>query len=421
MIAFLPMNVAPLIQSHLEKAVQHIADGHQLLAALDIPKQILHKKLLISQKPYEAYRVQHNDWLGPFKGGLRFHPTVDLNEFQTLAYLMTLKCALLGLPFGGAKGGIAVDPKELSEKELEELSRTFVREFFDNLGQDRDIPAPDVNTNPQIMAWMLDEYEKMLGSHAPATFTGKPVALGGSLGREQATGVGGAIVLREYAGKIGKKPQDLTVAVQGFGNVGHYFAQTVSNMGFRIMALSDSKGAIATSQTEGFDIEQILSCKKGKGYLAGCYCVGGVCDIRFGRKIANEELLELPVDIVVPAALENVIHENNANNIKAPIILEMANGPITKEADEMLIKKGVTIIPDILANAGGVTVSYFEWVQGRMGYYWEEQEVLEKLEKKMKEAFGQVWNISHEKNIPLRTASYLLALQRLHMALQLKR
>ncbi len=401
------MKLSPLIEHQLGYIKNLSPDLEPILTHLEKPKRILHKKITINSHDKtieaEAFRIQHNDLLGPFKGGIRFHPDVSEDEVRTLAFLMTIKCAVVGLPFGGGKGGINVDPKTLTEKELELLSRTYVQAFSEYFGEHIDVPAPDVNTNAQIMAWMLDEYEKLVGHHAPAAFTGKPIVLGGSQGRDRATGAGGAIVTSELINKRGKKPEDMKVAVQGFGN-----------------ALSDSKGGIMTEKTEGFDIEEVAACKREKGYLAGCYCVGGVCDLNFGRKITNEELLELDVDILVPAALDNVITQENVGRVKAPIIIELANNPISKEADELLHHNKKIVVPDVLANAGGVTVSYFEWVQGKQGYYWEEDEVMEKLEKKMKTAFEEVWRESEEKQVSLRTASYLQALNRLYQALILR-
>lgn len=413
------MIVSPLIRRSLSKVSALMPGLEDFLTVLMKPEHI-RTTVLSSRKnrtkKYAAYRIQHNSLLGPYKGGIRFHPGVTEEEVATLAFLMTLKCAVLGLPYGGAKGGIALDPKSLTLLELEELSRAYIRAFYQYIGPDRDIPAPDVNTNAQIMAWMLDEYETIAGHPAPAAFTGKPLTLGGSLGRDRATGAGGAMIAAALVKKLNKKPADMTVAIQGFGNVGYHMAKELRERGFRIVALSDSKGGIMTDNPKGFDIEQVSLCKKEKGYLAGCYCIGGVCDLTFGEKITNDGLLELPVDIIVPAALDNVINKNNAHKIKAPIIIEMANNPITDEAQELLDSKNKIIVPDILANAGGVTVSYFEWVQNLKRTQWSEQEVMEKLEKSMTEAFENVWNISKEHHVSLRIASYMHAVLRLHTA-----
>jgi len=363
---------------------------------------------------FECYRIQHNNFLGPYKGGIRYFPEVDEDEIKTLAFLMTIKCALVNLPLGGAKGGIKVDPKNLSEKELENLSREYVRKIYDFIGPDKDIPAPDVNTNAKIMDWMTDEYLKISNSKdikLKATFTGKSIQNDGSEGREEATGKGGEIILERFIEKIGfKKP--LTVAIQGFGNVGYNLAKFLYQKGYKIVALSDSKGGIYSE--EGFNPELVMECKKEKGMISGCYCVGSVCDTKLGRNISNEELLELDVDVLIPSALENVINEKNADRVKAKIILEMANNPLTEEADEILNKKGVIIIPDILANSGGVIVSYFEMLQNLNNEKWSKEKVFKELEKYLSKAFDEVWQIKEKLNIDLRKASYIVSLRRIY-------
>ena len=363
---------------------------------------------------FEGHRIQYNNFLGPYKGGIRYFPEVNEDEIKTLAFLMTIKCALVNLPLGGAKGGIKVDPKNLSEKELENLSREYVRKIYDFIGPDKDIPAPDVNTNAKIMDWMVDEYLKISNSKdikLKATFTGKSIQNDGSEGREEATGKGGETILERFVEKMGlKKP--LTVAIQGFGNVGYNLAKFLYQKGYRLVALSDSKGGIYSE--EGFNPELVMECKKEKGMIAGCYCVGSVCDISLGRDISNEELLELDVDILIPAALENVINEKNADKIKAKIILEMANNPLTEEADEILNRKGVIVIPDILANSGGVTVSYFEMLQNLNNEKWSKEKVFEELEKYLSKSFDEVWQIKEKLNIDLRKASYIVALRRIY-------
>ena len=363
---------------------------------------------------FRGYRIQYNNFLGPYKGGIRYFPEVNGDELNTLAFLMTIKCALVGLPLGGAKGGIRVDPKKLSEKELENLSREYVRKIYDFIGPDKDIPAPDVNTNAKIMDWMVDEYLKISNSKdikLKATFTGKSIENDGSEGRESATGKGGEIILERFIEKIGfKKP--LTVAIQGFGNVGYNLAKFLYQKGYKLVALSDSKGGIYSE--EGFNPELVMECKKEKGMIAGCYCVGSVCDSKLGIDISNEELLELDVDILIPAALENVINEKNADKIKAKIILEMANNPLTEEADEILNKKGVIIIPDILANSGGVIVSYFEMLQNLNNEKWSKEKVFEELEKYLSKAFDEVWHMKGKLNIDLRKASFIVTLRRIY-------
>ena len=362
---------------------------------------------------FKAFRVQHNSALGPYKGGIRFHPGVTREEMQALAILMSIKCAVVGIPYGGGKGGVAVDPKKLSPAELERLSRAYAAAVAPFIGPQKDIPAPDVNTNAQIMAWMLDEYEKIIGHKSPATFTGKPLSRGGSLGRNEATGRGGVIILQALLAKlkienlklkIGVSP---TVAVQGFGNVGYYFAKLAREEGASLVAVSDSKGGIVKkvksrlTQLEPLDIPLVMECKRKKGFLAG------------GRTISNSELLEMPVDILVPAALENVITSGNMQKIKAKVIIEMANGPVTEEADRYLQKKGVIIVPDVLANAGGVATSYLEWVQSRQGFWWTEDEVNVKLASLMTRAFEAIYSLAKEKNIPLKQAAYDLAISRI--------
>lgn len=362
----------------------------------------------------EGYRVQHNNLLGPYKGGLRYHPDVDMDEVKTLAFLMMVKNALVGVPFGGGKGGLQIDPKKYSEKELEQLTRQFTRGLFPNIGPDLDVPAPDMNTNSKVMDWISDEYSKISGKKISAVVTGKSVKNGGSLGREAATGMGGFFVLEELIKRLGlKKP--LTVAIQGFGNVGSNIAAILNSNGYKIIALSDIKGGIYDSKLTGFNIDLVRVCRLEKGMLAGCYCIGSVCDLapKNDGLITNEELLELRVDILIPAAMENVITKENASKIKAKIVFEMANGPTTPEADEILEKRGIMVVPDVLCNSGGVTVSYFEWFQNMNNEKWNKEKVNKRLKEKMEKAFDEVWKIHKEKKVTLRTAAYILALQRL--------
>jgi glutamate dehydrogenase (NADP+) len=363
---------------------------------------------------FEGYRIQHNNFLGPYKGGIRYFPQVDEDEIRTLAFLMTIKCALVDLPLGGAKGGIKVDPKNLSEKELEDLSREYVRKIYDFIGPDKDIPAPDVNTNSKIIDFMIYEYleiSKSINVKLKAAFTGKSIENNDSEGREEATGKGGEIILERFVEKVNlKKP--LTVAIQGFGNVGYNLAKFLYQKSYKIVALSDSKGGIYSRK--GFNPELVMECKKEKGMISGCYCIGSVCDLSFGEDISNKDLLELDVDILIPSALENVINTENAENIKAKIILEMANNPLTEEADEILNKKGVIIIPDILANSGGVTVSYFEMLQNLNNEKWSKEKVFEELENYLSKAFNEIWQLREKLNISLRKASFIMALKRIY-------
>ena len=327
---------------------------------------------------------------------------------------MTIKCAVVDLPFGGGKGGITVDPKQLSAMELERLSRAYMRSMINFIGPHRDIPAPDVNTNALIMAWMLDEYEAIKREHSPDVITGKPVELGGSLGRNDATGRGAYLCTLELIKTMGWSPNNLTVAIQGFGNGGYHIAQLLEKVGCKIVAVSDSQGGIYSES--GFDIDSLWQEKQRSRQVRAVYCDGSVCELIEHTAITNAQLLELDVDILVPAALEGVITKHNADNVKAKAIVEIANGPILFEADALLLKKGIKVIPDVLANAGGVTVSYFEWVQNRSGLQWSLDEIHQKLKDKMVNAFSQTWELAEENNYSLREAAYINALIRIETA-----
>jgi len=351
-------------------------------------------------KTFVGYRSQHNNVLGPYKGGIRFHQNVSQEEVVALSILMTLKCAANNLPLGGGKGGVIVNPKELSEGELERLSRIYAQKIAPFIGEEVDVPAPDVNTDGKIMMWMLDEYEKTINKKSPATFTGKPVEFGGSLGRTEATGRGGVIVMNNLLKQLNKDYK--TVAIQGFGNVGFYFAQIAYEKGYKIVALSDSKGAIYNEN--GLNPIEVMKVKEE---------TGSVINFKDGKVISNEELLELPVDILVPAALENVIDKDNASKIQAKVIIEMANGPITEEAYSILEENQIISAPDILANAGGVIVSYFEWLQNRKNEHWAEEQVNQKLEEQLSEAFKEIFAISQKLNTNLKEAAFLSALAKI--------
>jgi len=351
-------------------------------------------------KTFVGYRSQHNNVLGPYKGGIRFHQNVSQEEVVALSILMTLKCAANNLPLGGGKGGVIVNPKELSEGELERLSRIYAQKIAPFIGEEVDVPAPDVNTDGKIMMWMLDEYEKTINKKSPATFTGKPVEFGGSLGRTKATGRGGVIVMNNLLKQLNKDYK--TVAIQGFGNVGFYFAQIAYEKGYKIVALSDSKGAIYNEN--GLNPIEVMKVKEE---------TGSVINFKDGKVISNEELLELPVDILVPAALENVITKDNASKIQAKVIIEMANGPITEEAYSILEENQIISAPDILANAGGVIVSYFEWLQNRKNEHWAEEQVNQKLEEQLSEAFKEIFAISQKLNTNLKEAAFLSALAKI--------
>ncbi len=400
----------------LDKAASVLNLDSAFLVQLRAPMRLLTVSIPVTMdsgaiRVFTGYRSQYNNARGPFKGGIRYHPHVSEDEVKALSFWMAIKCATVGIPLGGGKGGIIVNPKELSKVELERLSRGYIQKLYKYLGPDQDVPAPDVYTNGEIMSWMLDEYEKLTGHHAPGMITGKPLSLGGSAGRSFATAQGGVYVLQEAMKKLGKNPSETTVAVQGFGNAGSYMAKILSGLGYKIVAVSDSRGGIRKMEQGAttMDIEQIEKYKEEHGSVAGF--VGT-------EIITNEQLLELDVDVLVPAALENQITADNAEKIKAKIILELANGPTTPEADEILFKKGVVVVPDILSNAGGVTVSYFEQVQNASNYYWTEQEVLEKLEKIMVDAFTAVWNTKQKHGIAMRTAAFVLAVDRITQAMK---
>jgi glutamate dehydrogenase/leucine dehydrogenase len=386
----------------------------EAIVQLKKPQQLLTRQLKIKldsgkSKSYVAYRSQHNDARGPYKGGIRFHPKVSEDEVKALSVWMSIKCAAVDLPYGGAKGGVIVDPKKLSKGELERLSRKYAEFISPHIGPWKDVPAPDVNTNSQIMAWMLDAYERKVGYHVPAAFTGKPVELGGSLGRTEATGQGGVYILESYIKEQKLIPRKMTIAIQGFGNVGYWFAKLASMLGYVIVAVSDSSGAVYNSQ--GLDVDKMAEYKKKHGSLKKAEGV---------KLLTNEELLKLGVDILVPAALENVIHRENAEDIKAKVVLELANGPMTPEAEEILLQKSVDILPDVLCNAGGVTVSYFEWVQNLHGYRWTKKRVNKELKKIMDDSFAKINITKKEKRVSYRKAAYVLAVKRIIDAMILR-
>jgi glutamate dehydrogenase (NAD(P)+) len=350
---------------------------------------------------FTGYRVQYNITLGPAKGGIRYHPGVTLDEVTALAAWMTWKCAVAHIPFGGGKGGIVVDPNRLSRRELEALTRRYVAEIVYMIGPEKDVPAPDVNTNDQIMAWIMDTYSMHVGHTSTAVVTGKPIEMGGSLGRREATGRGVMIVIREAAKHLGFTVNGATVAVQGFGNVGSVSADLLSKVGAKIVAVTDWKGGVYNDK--GLDIVKMIEYAKQHRTIDG---------FPGGDPLANDKLFELPVDVLIPAALENQITLDNAPKIKAKIIAEGANGPTTPEAHKYLHEHGVFVIPDILANSGGVTTSYFEWVQDRHGYFWEEAEVNKRLEAKMCEAFDAVLATAQRYKVDMRLAAYIVAINR---------
>ncbi len=369
-----------------------------------------------STRHFTGYRCRYNSTLGPTKGGIRFHPGVNMAEVQALALWMTIKCAVVGLPYGGGKGGVIVDPKALSPMELERLSRAYMRAMADVIGPHTDIPAPDVYTNARIMGWMMDEYEAIKRTKSPAVITGKPVRLGGSLGRDDATGRGAYLCIAELAKRHKFDPKKTTVAVQGFGNGGYHVARLLQEAGYRIVAISDSKGGIYSP--DGFDVASIYEEKQRSRRVRAVYCEQSVCEIVEHDAISNDDLLRLNVDILIPAALEGVITEENAATIRAPYIVEVANGPVVSGADVILEKNGTVVVPDVLANAGGVTVSYFEWVQNLQGFKWTLEEVHSRLQAIMVAAFGEIFDLAGERKLSMRNAAYVLAIQRIGEAVE---
>jgi glutamate dehydrogenase (NAD(P)+) len=358
---------------------------------------------------FTGFRVQYNITLGPAKGGIRYHPDVTLDEVKTLAAWMTWKCAVAQVPFGGGKGGIICDPTKMSRRELEALTRRYVAEIVDAIGPEKDVPAPDVNTNEQVMAWIMDTYSMHVGHTETAVVTGKPIELGGSLGRREATGRGVMITTREAAKHLGLDIKQCSVAVQGFGNVGSVSADLLAKIGAKIVAVTDWKGGVHNE--DGLDIPALIKWTGQHKTVAG---------FPHGEPLAGDKIFELDVDILIPAALENQVTVQNAPKIKAKIIAEGANGPTTPEADNLLHERGAFIIPDILANAGGVTTSYFEWVQDRYGYFWEERDVNERLEKKMYDAFHKVLETSLKYKCDMRTAAYIVAIDRVAVVTKLR-
>lgn len=351
-------------------------------------------------KVFTGFRGQHNDAVGPTKGGVRFHPQVSADEVRALSMWMTLKAGIVDLPYGGGKGGIICDPREMSMGELERLSRGYVRALSQVMGPTKDIPAPDVFTNAQIMAWMMDEYSRIDEFNSPGFITGKPIVLGGSQGRDRATAEGVTIIINEAAKKRGIDMKGARIVIQGFGNAGSFLSKFLHDAGAKVIGISDAYGAL--HDPNGLDIDYLLDRRDSFGTVTTL----------FDNTISNEELLELDCDILVPAAIENQITEKNANDIKAKIVVEAANGPTTSEATKILTERGILLVPDVLASAGGVTVSYFEWVQNNMGYYWTEEEVRERMTTKMVEAFENVYNVASTRNIDMRLAAYMIGIRK---------
>ncbi len=407
----------------LDEALKHVQLSEDAILRLRSPKASLSVSIPLrrddgSLQIFQGYRVRYDDTRGPTKGGVRFHPNVSIDEVQSLSFWMTFKCAVLDLPYGGGKGGITVNPKELSRMELERLSRGYVDAIADFIGPDRDILAPDVYTNAMIMSWMMDQYSIIQRKFSPAVVTGKPIAVGGSQGRDTATAMGAFFTIQTLMPKFDREPSQTRVAIQGFGNAGATLAQLLFDAGYVVVAVSDSKGGIYAPQ--GLDIPSVRSHKNATRTMKAVYCEGSVCNLVDHKTITNAELLELDVDILVPAALENQITAENAPRIKAPLIFEVANGPIAAAADPILKDKGCYVFPDILVNAGGVTVSYFEWVQNRNGLYWSAEEVNQQLQQRMVRETEAVWKISQSRDLSPRTAAYVHALERLGETIEAK-
>jgi len=406
------MSVFANALKQLKQAASYAKIPSAIIEQLKHPERILQFSFPVTMdnsevRVFEGYRVQYSSARGPYKGGLRYHPQTNLDEVKALAFWMAVKCAVVGIPLGGGKGGITVDPKKLSEAELEKLTRAFTRKLAPFIGPEQDVPAPDVNTTPQIMAWVRDEYERVVGKKVPGVVTGKPLNFGGSQGRTPATAQGGMYVLEELIGKLKLKTKQITVAVQGMGNVGGIMAQLLHQAGYHVAAMSDSKGGIYNPK--GLDVPAVERFKKQTGSLK---------NFPGAKPVTNAQLLELPVTILIPAALENQITGKNAGRIKAKVVFELANGPTTPEADVKLAKRKIIIVPDVLANAGGVTVSYFELVQNIQQYYWNEREVIAKLKPIMVTAFRQIWQRVEQLKVPLRTAAYVIALERIGQAIE---
>ncbi len=390
----------------IERVLPHLGALAAKAETLRRPKRVLIVDVPIETDDgrmlhFEGYRVQHNLSRGPGKGGLRYHPGVGLDEVMALAGWMTIKNAAVNLPFGGAKGGVRVDPKTLSLKELERLTRRYTSEINMIIGPDKDIPAPDVNTNEQIMAWMMDTYSMNIGHTATGVVTGKPVALGGSVGRNRATGQGVFFIARETARRLRIPVEGAKVAIQGYGNVGRPAAELFAMNGARVVALQDAGGTLYSEQ--GLDVAAIARAT-GPG--------GSIADSGVGEKIADESFWDVPADFFVPAAMENQVSRERAQRLRTRIVVEGANGPTTPAADDVFAERGITVVPDVIANAGGVTVSYFEWVQDFSSFFWSEDEVTRRLERILVGAFGRVWDIAKQKGVSLRTAAYIIACER---------
>ena len=409
------LNPFEIAQKQIKSACDKLNADPAVYEILKNPMRVLEVSFPVklddgTVKTFVGYRSQHNNAVGPFKGGLRFHPGVTRDEVKALSTWMTFKCSVAGIPYGGGKGGMAIDPKDYSKAELERISKGFAKAISPIIGEKVDIPAPDVNTNGQIMSWMVDAYEEVAGKSTKGVFTGKPLEFGGSLARTEATGYGVHLTAKKALAKLNIDVKGATYAVQGFGNVGFYTAYYAYKDGAKIVAFSNSN--VAVYNENGIDMEAVIKDFEENGRIAA--------NKGYGKDITNNELLELEVDVLAPCALENQITSENADRIKAKVITEGANGPTTPEADEILFKKGIIVIPDILANSGGVVVSYFEWVQNLQSYYWSFEEVQQKEDVLLSTAFEDVWNLADEYKVDLRNAAYMKSIERISKAMKLR-
>lgn len=413
------LNVFEMAQAQVKNACDKLGMEPNVYELLKEPQRVLEVNIPVkmddgSIRIFKGFRSQHNDAVGPTKGGIRFHPNVSLEEVKALSIWMTFKCSVTGIPYGGGKGGIIVDPSELSKGELERLSRGYIDGIYKLIGEKVDVPAPDVNTNGQIMAWMVDEYNKLVGHSAIGTLTGKPVDFGGSKGRNEATGYGVAVTVREATKKMGIDMKTAKIAVQGFGNVGAFTVKNIQKLGGKVVAMCEwckEVGPYAIYSEEGLDFQAMWDYKQANGNLL---------NFPGSKAITIDEFWGADVDVIVPAALEKAIDVHQAELIKAKLVCEAANGPTTPEADEVLNKKGIVLTPDILTNAGGVTVSYFEWVQNLYGYYWGEKEVEEKEDIAMVDAFEALWKIKEEYNVTMRESAYMHSVKKVATAMKLR-
>ena len=409
------MNPFEIAQQQIKAACDKLGAEPAVYEILKQPMKVMEVSIPVKMdngevKTFIGYRSQHNDAIGPAKGGIRYHQDVTMDEVKALSMWMTFKCGVTGLPYGGGKGGIVVDPTQLSQGELERLSRGYIRAIANFIGDNKDIPAPDMGTNAQVMSWMIDELSVIRGYNEFGAITGKPVGFGGSLARTEATGYGIANMAKMAAGKLGVKFEGAKVAVQGFGNVGSFTCKYLSELGAKVVAVSDVSCALYNE--DGIDIKALMEYVKGNKFL--------ITGFPGAKELPREDILGMEVDILLPCAMENQLTAETAGNVKAKLVVEGANGPTTPEGDEVLRQRGIPVFPDILCNSGGVVVSYFEWVQNLQNYYWTFEEVQEKQIIKMKEAFDAIWSLKEEKNVDMRTAAYMIAIKRVAYAMKMR-